>query len=102
VIKGYAHGEGEKGTKIVKVQVSIDNGETWNDAKLTHQEVKPKDTKTFSWALWKYHVKCDKFKGESQFEMSPMVRSISDDGFIQQGDWDKMFNVRGVFNTTAH
>ena len=25
-IKGYAHGEGEKGTNIVKVQVSTDNG----------------------------------------------------------------------------
>lgn len=25
-IKGYAHGDGEKGTNIVKVQVSTDNG----------------------------------------------------------------------------
>jgi len=25
-IKGYAHGDGEKGTKIDKVQVSVDNG----------------------------------------------------------------------------
>ena len=82
---------------VVK-EVSTDGGATWNDAKITHQEVKPKDSKVFSWVLWKYHVKVNK----DMTEISPRVRCVSDEGTVQDGRAEDMFNVRGLFNTTAH
>jgi hypothetical protein len=33
-IRGWAVGEGLSGAKVEKVQVSLDNGKTWNDANI--------------------------------------------------------------------
>jgi len=54
-LKGWAIGDGEKGTQIKKVQVSLDDGSTWKDAEIVKSE-KTDSTKVFSWSLWKYDL----------------------------------------------
>lgn len=44
-VKGMAYG-GDRG--ISRVELSVDNGETWNEAKITYPGTK------LSWALWSY------------------------------------------------
>jgi len=34
--------------------------------------------------------------------LTPMVRAIGNDGVIQDGKWEDMFNARGLLNTTPH
>lgn len=62
-LKGWATGNGEKGIPVSRVQISIDNGVTWNDAKIPHQEASsnPKE-RIFSWALWKFDVNLNTLK----------------------------------------
>lgn len=56
-LKGWATGNGEKGIPVSRVQISIDNGATWNDAEIPHQESSSDpNEKIFSWALWKFDV----------------------------------------------
>lgn len=99
-IKGYACGNGEKGTRVAKVEVSVDDGKSWREAKISHEEIKPDNSKVFSWTLWKYQIKLSQF--ENSDEITPMVRAITSDGEVQKGEWKDMFNVRGLFNTTPH
>ena len=64
-LKGWATGDGSKGTRVSKVQISLDEGETWQDAKLSHQEVKPQEDRVYSWALWKYHIPLEDISDKS-------------------------------------
>jgi hypothetical protein len=54
-LKGWAIGDGETGAKITKVEISLDEGRTWNDANLDESEDKDEsNAKVFSWTLWNY------------------------------------------------
>lgn len=71
----------------------MDGGLTWQKAEITHNENKP-GQKVFSWTLWKFEV--------TNGCLSPMVRAIDNQGTIQDGKIENMFNVRGLLNTTPH
>jgi sulfite oxidase len=92
-MKGYAAGDGTKGTQVTSVEVSIDGGLTWEKAEITHKEDKP-GKKVFSWTLWKFEV--------TNGCLNPMVRAIDNTGSVQNGKIENMFNVRGLLNTTPH
>ena len=54
-LKGYAIGDGQSGGKITKVELSFDEGKSWNEAQLVAQEDKdPSKCKVFSWTIWTY------------------------------------------------
>lgn len=61
-MKGWAIGDGEKGTQIKKVQVSLDDGQTWQDAEITKSEENSKNEKIFSWSLWKFDLDLSEFR----------------------------------------
>jgi hypothetical protein len=58
-LRGWATGDGTKGTQAVGVQISLDEGKTWQDAEITNIE-KTKDKKVFSWTLWKFEADVNK------------------------------------------
>lgn len=89
VIKGYAYGDGDKGTQAVKVQLSFDEGKTWEDAHHYVKENKP-EGKVFSWTLWRYEIKGEELlkkldisDNKDQIEVSVLCRAIGSDGELQ-------------------
>ncbi|KAJ5698538.1 hypothetical protein N7462_000543 [Penicillium macrosclerotiorum] len=50
VVEGYAFSGG--GRRIIRVDVSVDNGQTWEQAQI--EPHKQHGHKTWSWSLWKY------------------------------------------------
>ena len=53
-ISGYAYGGG--GRKIIRVEVSLDGGETWLFTELTHPETPTEFGKFWCWCFWKLPV----------------------------------------------
>ena len=64
-------------------------------------EDKKPGQKVFSWTLWKYDIDLSGLK-EGENTPSPMVRAISNDGKVQDGEWKDQFNARGILNNTPH
>lgn len=90
-VKGYALPSGADGP-IVRVEVSVDGGETWTDAKLVTayegkaaEEVELK----WAWALWNARVKVDKGKDVKIFS-----RATDKSGSTQEKS--SAWNFRGV------
>ena len=52
-LSGYAYSGGGNG--IVRVDISLDNGKTWNQTEL-YNENDPSSQRSFAWTLWSYEV----------------------------------------------
>ena len=52
-LSGYAYSGGGNG--IIRVDISFDGGQTWNQAQL-YNENDPFSQKSFAWTLWSYEV----------------------------------------------
>ena len=90
IVKGYAMGAGGVGGQIAKVQVSADDGETWQDARITYQEGK------WSWTLWAcvLNIVSMKAKCEDKRELELLCRAQDETGGMQKRECD--WNFRGV------
>jgi hypothetical protein len=64
-IKGWAHGDGTKGTQATQVELSFDNGQTWRRVNSLMMEDKPPGRKVFSWTLWNFVLDTSALPGES-------------------------------------
>lgn len=85
ILKGWAVGDGEKGTGVAKVQLSFDSGKTWSDATGLKKEEAEEGKKVFSWALWSYELDLKPYPAGKEANLKVMVRSVDSDGVIQQG-----------------
>jgi sulfite oxidase len=81
-VRGYALPQAADGP-VVKVEISVDDGKTWQDAELVGESGK------WSWALWKARVRLDKGKGRRI-----LSRATDKGGNTQRGD--SQWNFRGV------
>lgn len=76
-IKGYALPQGDQGP-VVKVEISIDEGQTWETAKiLSGNDIKAK----WCWALWKATVRLQKGK-----KRRILSRATDKGGNVQNGE----------------
>lgn len=80
-IKGVAVGDGGVGARVVKVELSFDEGKTWTEAKITNREEKDPTHPVFSWAHWEYVHKLN-LKHNRSGKIVAMVRSIDSAGNI--------------------
>ncbi|KAF2090736.1 sulfite oxidase-like protein [Saccharata proteae CBS 121410] len=89
-VKGYALPSGKDGP-VVRVEISADGGETWQDADLPDNEENAEDGVSLRWAwcLWHARVKVDKGTGKTL-----LSRATDRGGNVQvrMPEW----NLRGV------
>jgi sulfite oxidase len=93
-VKGYSYAGG--GRSIVRVDVSINGGLTWQDAVLD----KPQQPagKTFAWTLWEA-----KFEIENPKQDLNIVCKAVDQGYNTQPDsFEGIWNARGVLSNAWH
>ena len=82
----------------MQVEVSLDQGKTWQKCSELLMEDKPVG-KVWSWTLWRYTLDCEKLdKGAHKIQ----VRAIDSKGKVQDGEIAKLFNLRGIMNNSPH
>ncbi|KAI0925853.1 hypothetical protein AcV5_008469 [Taiwanofungus camphoratus] len=83
-VKGYAV-RGPSG-QVAKVEVSVNEGRTWEPAMITYQEG------SWSWTLWEARIDLGEMSGEKHGRI--WSRATDESGETQQPDMD--WNLRGV------
>src|SRR5450432_3571178 len=86
IVEGYAYSGG--GREIIRVDISVDNGKTWDQAELLDDRVK--GSKAWCWKRWRYNglKRCD---GKT----TVLVKAIDDAYNSQPESYESIYNVRG-------
>ena len=93
IIKGYAWSGG--GRNIIRVDVSYDNGKTWNMATLKEGNDQTFN-KAWAWTFWEYKVDKDKCLE------NVMCKAIDNSYNVQSNSLDNIWNIRGLLNNIYH
>lgn len=101
-IEGYAYSGG--GREIQRVDVSLDGGETWDQAQLIDDAPLQRGSKAWCWKRWKYETGlldiAKKSKGDSK---TTLVVKATDDAYNTQPETHKsIYNLRGNLATAWH
>ena len=93
---GYAYSGG--GRAIVRVDVSIDNGKTWDQAKLIRANNNQgiRSNKAWAWTQWRYPLKIN----NDLNELNICCKAIDDQYNQQPHTVAPIWNVRGILNTS--
>jgi len=95
IIKGYAYSGGGRG--IVRVDVSIDGGETWSTAKLGDGSQQPLH-RAWAWTRWECAVDVPSTSKPIQ-----IVCRATDAAYNVQPDTvEGIWNIRGILNNAWH
>ncbi|KAL0901071.1 hypothetical protein ABMA27_006393 [Loxostege sticticalis] len=95
LLKGYAYSGG--GAKILRVDVSADQGKTWIEA--TPAAVDPAPHKQhYSWTLWAATVPAP--KGQKEVEL--WVKATDSNFNTQPERFDDIWNIRGILSNAYH
>ncbi|TVY43137.1 putative sulfite oxidase, mitochondrial [Lachnellula subtilissima] len=93
VVEGYAYSGG--GREIVRVDISKDNGKTWDQAELVQAE--NRGSKAWCWKQWRYQIPAAEFRG------SVLAVKATDEAYNTQPEThDSTYNVRGNLATAWH
>lgn len=96
-IKGYAYSGGGRG--IIRVDVSIDGGKTWKNAKLTEGSQQPLD-RAYAWTFWELDVDIPESAAQSKLDI---VCKATDASYNVQPDTvEGIWNLRGINNNAWH
>ncbi|CAG9312761.1 unnamed protein product [Blepharisma stoltei] len=90
--KGYAYSGG--GNEIARVDVTTDNGETWQEAELTKDSADHK--RHWSWSLWEAKISISELHNEV------CVKATDSSGNSQPRDIIPILNFRGLLNNSWH
>lgn len=108
-VRGYAWSGG--GRKIARVDVSLDNGQTWDQAELI-DDCEPKEgetespckgRKSWAWQRWRYEgvLPMDEEKGGKR--CSTLVVKATDESYNAQPEGNEgIYNLRGNLATAWH
>ncbi|CAG2162289.1 unnamed protein product [Oppiella nova] len=96
-MSGYAWSGG--GRKVIRVDVSADEGINWVTAEL-QQEDSPLN-RTYSWTLWKANIPVPK-EWKSGHKVELVCRATDSHYNIQPENVRNLWNLRGVLNNSWH
>ncbi|XP_069761634.1 sulfite oxidase, mitochondrial isoform X2 [Narcine bancroftii] len=91
-VKGYAWSGG--GREVIRVDVSLDGGQTWRVADLS--EVKPNEGQAWAWKLWQLTVPLPK----DQKNMEIICKAVDNQYNVQPDTVAPIWNLRGVLNNS--
>ncbi|XP_063827400.1 sulfite oxidase [Ostrinia nubilalis] len=95
VATGYAYSGG--GAKILRVDVSADQGKTWIEAEPTAVDPAP-HKQHYSWMLWKANIPVD--KGQKEVEL--WVKATDSNFNTQPEKFHDIWNIRGILSNAYH
>ncbi|XP_068827118.1 sulfite oxidase, mitochondrial [Capricornis sumatraensis] len=93
-VKGYAWSGG--GRAVVRVDVSLDGGLTWQVAELEGEEQRPR--KAWAWRLW--HLQAPLPAGIK--ELNIVCKAVDESYNVQPDTVAPIWNLRGVLNNAWH
>lgn len=105
-VEGYAYSGG--GREIQRVDISLDGGETWDQARLLQEDMElERGHKAWCWNRWRYEGKLpgggDAKLGEGKERRTTFVVKATDDAYNTQPETYKgIYNLRGNLATAWH
>ncbi|KAF4637538.1 hypothetical protein G7Y89_g535 [Cudoniella acicularis] len=102
LLEGYAYSGG--GRKIVRVDVSTDNGDTWDQAALLDDEMLSLGRKSWTWTRWRYKSTFNVARLDKQdTACSMVVVKATDEAYNSQPESHKsIYNARGNLANAWH
>lgn len=94
-LRGYAWSGG--GRAIIRVDVSIDGGKTWQEAELTPN--RQTQYRAWAWTLWEATVEIPK---DSYNEVELISKAVDISYNVQPDTVEGIWNLRGVLNNAWH
>uniref|UniRef100_A0A336LNS1 sulfite oxidase n=1 Tax=Culicoides sonorensis TaxID=179676 RepID=A0A336LNS1_CULSO len=96
-LKGYAWSGG--GNRIVRVDITSDEGKTWHVAELEQEdnEVAPSG-RHWGWTLWKIELPVPK----NSKEVTIWAKAVDSNYNVQPESFENIFNFRGVLSNAYH
>ncbi|XP_005397338.1 PREDICTED: sulfite oxidase, mitochondrial isoform X2 [Chinchilla lanigera] len=93
-VKGYAWSGG--GRAVIRVDVSLDGGLTWQAAELDGEEQRPR--KAWAWRLWQLQAPVP----AGQKELNIVCKAVDDSYNVQPDTVAPIWNLRGVLSNAWH
>lgn len=94
-VKGYAWSGG--GRKIIRVDVTNDEGKTWHTADLT-EDLQTKQGRYWSWTLWKVELPVAKNTKETKI----YAKAVDSAYNVQPESFENIYNIRGLLCNAYH
>ncbi|XP_067634597.1 sulfite oxidase, mitochondrial [Eurosta solidaginis] len=94
-IQGYAWSGG--GRRIIRVDLTIDQGKTWHVAEL-QQEDQP-DGRHYGWSLWTGRIPVEK---TTKHEIEIWAKAVDSAYNVQPESFSNIWNLRGVLSNAYH
>lgn len=95
-LKGYAWAGG--GSKIIRVDLTTDKGETWHEAVLDKQEDDDVEPKHFGWTLWSAKIPV----GKDRKSVDVWCKAVDSNYNSQPESFKNIWNLRGVNSNAYH
>jgi len=94
---GYAYSGA--GRAVVRVDVSLDNGETWDQAELERASDTQalRSCRAWAWVQWKFK---GKIPAKAAGELKVVCKAVDDQYNQQPHDPSPVWNLRGILNTS--
>ncbi|KAI0204385.1 Oxidoreductase, molybdopterin-binding domain-containing protein [Astrocystis sublimbata] len=101
-VEGYAYSGG--GREIQRVDISLDGGVNWDQAKLIDDSQQERGARTWCWKRWVYEGVLPQVKDDAQGEAkTTFVVKATDDAYNTQPESHKsIYNLRGNLATAWH
>jgi len=100
-LKGYAWSGGGRG--VCRVEVTLDDGESWISANLQHtadeEDEQPRYNRNWAWTLWSAHLP---IPPQLRGNFTVSVRAVDTSYNAQPECCKSLWNVRGVVNNSWH
>ncbi|RHY35400.1 hypothetical protein DYB32_000169 [Aphanomyces invadans] len=95
-IKGYAWSGG--GRNIIRVDVSLDGGQTWREATLDPMGMRQKYNRAWAWTPWTLDVDID----DATTHVNLVCKAVDSSYNVQPDSIGPIWNMRGVLNNAWH